>query len=89
MEDKNRFTGYEPPLVSLDETTNAYWLGSVNRDLYNQPDYYSTRASYMASDSINVKNIPVNPYYYPDMFTPKLVNCKENNPNTNKLYPLI
>lgn len=48
-----RFSGYQPPLVALDGSGPAYWVAEIHPYYRNQPEWWSQRATYCASESIN------------------------------------
>jgi hypothetical protein len=39
-----RFSGYQPPLIQLDETGPAYWVAEVHPYYKNQPAYWQKPA---------------------------------------------
>lgn len=51
--DKYRFSGYEPPLIKIDETGPSVWLSLPHPYYRNQPQYWSKGIGYMASGSVN------------------------------------
>lgn len=63
-----QFSGYAPPLIQLDETGPAYWISGVHPYYKNQPEYWSTRATYTQPGTINVRNNPINETLYPQYY---------------------
>ena len=51
--DKYRFSGYEPPLIKIDETGPSVWLALPHPYYRNQPLYWTKGIGYMASGSVN------------------------------------